>query len=1508
MPTLYRRIISFMLCCFLGISTVSGLILPVKAENIITESTLEVSTQEETETEIPSGESNDQNTGIATVQEVPTESTTAETMEVQNEEETTVETTEETVTETEEIIEETTSETVEETIEETLTKQEPEMIPSQQIPTVSGSVSVESKPESETVTLGSLQSSAPVIGGNGQVGVYLYRNENVSIPTTATVTIEQMDSEDYRIMAEALMEEKGYTDMNYTEFWKISLRDGDVPLELPADVQMEVYYLELDQFVARQETETVHMVKISGDDIALLDYSVLETAESDTCAEAIRCVGFSGNCTQIYGLVKTASTVSKPEAGTAEAETEGCKVSASYDEKAGFPEGMKLAASCVKPGSDAYKEFLAQAKDAETDASLVYADFYDISFLLEEEEREPAEGAEVTVTLNFDNGIVMGQEQLLHVVHFLADGSYELLEPQIVEQDTNEAGDIVIKELCFEQSSFSVIGVIIFDKGVVTVINVKGEFFSGAPSKTLTKKWIDWEGNDETEEHAGDTVTVVLEEVVEADDGTKTYYEVQRKVLSASTDWQCTFTDLDVTKTYRMVEESVTSGDAEVKDIYRSELDSGIIHKENWTMTDTLKEGGYYLIEDASRTNTQVLRASSTVETNATLGKITPMRYTGSSIKASNYSLLQNKTPYAMFMSTLTEEGTWLLQNKGNKYYLTLSKYEDGTYHWNNTEKIYQGSYLTIENGKICATTEDGYTGWLQYPQSSSAGGSGSYDSADESPYLHFCEYIYEVQQSTATLTNRRNQTPEELAFSVNAEVNKSIDYLGDGAANPDTDADTTSVEDVLQDLYRLYLDFRPKTDATGLDLVLVLDVSSSMDTQDVLVNGEKISRTEALYMALDEFIPEFLNDPGNRNRLAITAFEHEAIFLQDWTQDPDTALAAVRTDGLMSGSGTNYEAGLMRAHEALANRGASTNKKAMIFFSDGEPNCYVEGNDTEEPGNVTIALGDGIVVTPGSGLTGYFTLGLSVSTAEWKEQTKDAITSFRLHNSDTVIGTVAFRTKLSDYLTSLATSDEYIIGIQDGGPAELIDAMKLITDFAPSGIAITDVLSENVELYDEDPDYRATVKEPDGTVTVLYENGALTAAGQNVLDANKPIVYDPQARTVTMTFHSAYLPQDSYTYTLSFNVRPSQKAYNRFADSSGVYSDVGQVNTDYSGNQTSSGKNGYFSNDDESRVVWTFQNVEHPQYYPRPVIQVRDGSLTLQKVDLETGQVLLSGSRFVLYRAADANDRTYVAIEGLTGNYVKVAEAVTGDDGKLTFDHLRLAVFDEGYHYYLVETEAPEGYSRVTSPIGLTLYQDKVVLDSDLDGMVAALQDGVGLSVKNETAVPLKLTKVAAEDTAKPLSGAEFEIYRLICKDSSHDHSGILDPEAADKTCWECYGIQTSDEDGKLSFLLPVNSTYRLLETKAPGGYVLPRGQWEITVDADGNISPTAIADDKGNQPPAFMTNGEDGYKITNMKPREIPTTGGPGIGNYHLVGMLLMAAGMVVSILGFRRRKNFC
>ena len=114
---------------------------------------------------------------------------------------------------------------------------------------------------------------------------------------------------------------------------------------------------------------------------------------------------------------------------------------------------------------------------------------------------------------------------------------------------------------------------------------------------------------------------------------------------------------------------------------------------------------------------------------------------------------------------------------------------------------------------------------------------------------------------------------------------------------------------------------------------------------------------------------------------------------------------------------------------------------------------------------------------------------------------------------------------------------------------------------------------------------------------------------------------------------------------------------------------------------------------------------------YPLDILKIKKGSSPEEK---------LAGAKFSLYKTEDDAKKGINAIKvtGSNGNYVvdptsenAVFESVAGIDGKNYNLHVNgLAAGD----YWLVETEAPAGYNKLTAPIKVTIEKSTDATDVD--------------------------------------------------------------------------------------------------------------------------------------------------------------------------------------------------
>ena len=272
------------------------------------------------------------------------------------------------------------------------------------------------------------------------------------------------------------------------------------------------------------------------------------------------------------------------------------------------------------------------------------------------------------------------------------------------------------------------------------------------------------------------------------------------------------------------------------------------------------------------------------------------------------------------------------------------------------------------------------------------------------------------------------------------------------------------------------------------------------------------------------------------------------------------------------------------------------------------------------------------------------------------------------------------------------------------------------------SASAIMNAAKAKVTMTVPDPEHP---EDPPQVIT-LYENGApvdddaakfTKADGTTKATIINRLEYVANSKTVKAVFDPEYHPASDATYTLSFDVKATNDAYTTYAATgydkytSGEHQGqtiVGDEDTDFLGttpaNATSVDKPGFRSND-EAKATYVHNNKGEEEKYPHPVIQVV-AYADIVKID-QTGAAL-EGAKFNLY------DHRYDAGKTIAENAEYLIEADL-QSKKPTDPPVDDAVIRSGKlsvgTYYLVETETPDGYNPLPTPVKITVTESEGIL-----------------------------------------------------------------------------------------------------------------------------------------------------------------------------------------------------
>ena len=560
----------------------------------------------------------------------------------------------------------------------------------------------------------------------------------------------------------------------------------------------------------------------------------------------------------------------------------------------------------------------------------------------------------------------------------------------------------------------------------------------------------------------------------------------------------------------------------------------------------------------------------------------------------------------------------------------------------------------------------------------------------------------------------------------------KRIDWLADNenSDNPDTDLDNKDID--LGKMYRLYLDVGPESNYTDVDVLMILDVSSSMDENDNNPSSTDILGTYPVkrYLAMDSLL-NGSETPGvdNRstlysngliskifalnpdNRIAITAFDEYAETVENW-ENGWSSTPKVATPEF--GSGTNYIAGLQSAR-ALLDQVTGENddgkKKIVLFFSDGDPNYYYQSlSDTTIRGQRNI-----------NRVTDEDRAYMHSAIDEFKGLYSDLIASGDLKIFSVGIGE-DFTTSMLEYIS---TDGKAIRG------SNFQDILTSIDSIITNGVGhythldVTDTLSKYVNFYTPQVDFTVNrVYEETGESVPLYANGKKTELGGEILDT---VSYDVDAKTIDVKFLEDYEEVAGFKYSISFNVIASDEAFAEYAenpDTDKYDGQVGDPDTDYAGNETSSEKPGFFSNEESNlhyeQKLGDKKVGEGDVPFDDPVIQVWDKpfsvTLKINKIDNYGTPITKTSAKFKIYYLENSEE---VAVGD--GTYI------TDENGSITIENVRT-----GKRYYIEELAAPVGYSLIDGALSFSVDQDGIISVNPGDTYLSVNRDGTELNVKN--------------------------------------------------------------------------------------------------------------------------------------------------------------------------------
>lgn len=402
-------------------------------------------------------------------------------------------------------------------------------------------------------------------------------------------------------------------------------------------------------------------------------------------------------------------------------------------------------------------------------------------------------------------------------------------------------------------------------------------------------------------------------------------------------------------------------------------------------------------------------------------------------------------------------------------------------------------------------------------------------------------------------------------------------------------------------------------TTTQPIDFTLVLDVSGSMD--DPMSKTDRTKRLDVLKEAVKAFLDEAANtntEAGSELvRVGLVKFAGDKTdkigddmyrsggYTYNYSQIVSNLTADMnglknKVSKLKAAGATRADNGFNLAAKMMGSARTDA-KKVVIFFTDGSPTSSsgFEGKVANKAVEAAKELKDGGATVYSIGI---FASANPSSLSSNENQFMHAVSSnFPKATKYNQLGEGNIE---AGYYKSATNASELNTIFDEIEKSET-------TTSAYTNVVMEDTLSDYVELADSN--YKVVAKDASGKVVSLTKNVDYT------------LTYDASTKKFTVAFLKPLV--NNVTYTLEYNVKPTQKAYDEYAANLNAGKDgydgvKGDANTDLPGNATSSNQPGFHAND-SACLAYSADGVDHAcggNPYPHPVIQVVSSTLHIEK------------------------------------------------------------------------------------------------------------------------------------------------------------------------------------------------------------------------------------------------------------------------------------------------------
>lgn len=708
----------------------------------------------------------------------------------------------------------------------------------------------------------------------------------------------------------------------------------------------------------------------------------------------------------------------------------------------------------------------------------------------------------------------------------------------------------------------------------------------------------------------------------------------------------------------------------------------------------------------------------------------------------------------------------------------------------------------------------------------------------------------------------------------------------------------TIAKKNGANDTYTLNLNVTGKRSSTSqtvsqpVDIALVLDNSGSMN---YCMNGDQPSyspcrgdnavRSAALKAAVTTFLNgvdmqnETIANADNKVQVSLVSFAKTASTLSELTSDVMTLKTRVKS--LKPQGATNTAAGFREAKSTLDKDKRTNAIKYVVFFTDGVPTTSSAFDNTVANNTLTIAkqLKDANV--------GVYSVGIfsgadtSVTSCNWlSDETRKANVFMNAVSSNYPnYGSVAWDAWSGVTLSGGSDKGYYKTASTASELSKVFEDIQqtITTTNGYTGVTIQDTLSEYAEFADDDPEKTAKVVTNDGTTVT---------AQWNIKVNGNTIIASPKS--------TEPLP-DGVTYTLQFDIKPTQTAYNEYAvnknDGQDGYNNViGSAGSDAADNATSAGKPGFYTND-SACLAYSGDGETHAcgdtPYVEQPVDQVKTGAITVQKKWADADGKASS----------EGNPESVTFTLQIDEKDSREAAATADTNWTATFKNLA-----PGHTYKVVE-KAVEGYETSYQSQDVTITADEL-WNANFNANTADNVEEWNVAVTN-THKKSTLAEGSIK-VSKSISGREWkkgDSFNFTIAGSDPAQNAPL-PDSASVTI----NANTANHEasfGKIVYKTDGTYTYTVKETKptnAIAGLHYSQAEYTVTVTvlADMGTPTVSIKQVKDDNGKTVDNQSANVAKFTNtyVAVSALPLTGGTTDRQWLLVGGSI--GGLAVLLVG--------